>query len=81
MPSNAVFTEADTVFGVRPHVGSDPYRWAKKVIFDTLLCVAAREIESGHYEAGLGGGLCKKRVERRATPVKIFRQRLRKPQG
>ncbi len=37
-------------------------RWAKKVIADDLLCIAAREIERGQYEADLGQGVCKKRV-------------------
>jgi len=37
-------------------------RWAKKVISDDLLCIAAREIERGQYEADLGQGVCKKRV-------------------
>ena len=37
-------------------------RWAKKLITDALLCVAAREIEKGQFEADLGGGLCKKRI-------------------
>jgi hypothetical protein len=37
-------------------------RWAKKVVSDTLLCQAAREIERGEYEADLGQGVCKKRI-------------------
>ena len=37
-------------------------RWARKMVSDSLLCQAAREIEQGLYEADLGGGLCKKRV-------------------
>ncbi len=37
-------------------------RWAKKLLSDTSLCIAAREIEQGIYEADLGGGVCKKRV-------------------
>lgn len=37
-------------------------RWARKVVDDTTLCTAAREIEAGLYEADLGGGLCKKRI-------------------
>ena len=37
-------------------------RWAKKVISDQLLCVAAREIEQGLYEVDLGHGVCKKRI-------------------
>lgn len=37
-------------------------RWARKVVADTLLCQAARDIEQGLFEADLGGGLCKKRV-------------------
>lgn len=36
--------------------------WAKKVVADSLLCIAAREIEQGIYEADLGGGVCKKRI-------------------
>lgn len=37
-------------------------RWARKVVSDSLLCQAAREVEQGLFEADLGGGLCKKRV-------------------
>ncbi|QTN29861.1 type II toxin-antitoxin system RelE/ParE family toxin [Rhodoferax sp. AJA081-3] len=37
-------------------------RWANKVLCDSTLCQAAREIEQGLFEADLGGGLCKKRV-------------------
>ncbi|WP_082568975.1 type II toxin-antitoxin system RelE/ParE family toxin [Rhizobacter sp. Root1221] len=37
-------------------------RWAKKVLSDSALCVAAREIEQGQFEAELGQGICKKRV-------------------
>lgn len=37
-------------------------RWAKKLVSDTLLCQAAREIEAGLFEADLGGGVCKKRI-------------------
>jgi hypothetical protein len=37
-------------------------RWAKKILTDSSLCTAAREIERGVYEADLGHGLCKKRV-------------------
>ena len=37
-------------------------RWARKVVSDSLLCLAAREIEQGLFEADLGGGVCKKRV-------------------
>lgn len=37
-------------------------RWARKVVSDSLLYQAAREIEQGLFEADLGGGLCKKRV-------------------
>lgn len=37
-------------------------RWAKKLLTDALLCVAAREIERGMFEADLGQGVCKKRV-------------------
>ena len=37
-------------------------RWAKKIISASQLCRAAREIESGIYEADLGGGVCKKRI-------------------
>jgi hypothetical protein len=40
-------------------------RWARKVVGDDLLFVAAREIEAGLFEADLGHGLCKKRI---ATP-------------
>ena len=37
-------------------------RWARKLIGDSALCQAAREIEQGLFEADLGGGLCKKRI-------------------
>ncbi len=37
-------------------------RWAKKILSDEQLCAAAREIQSGQYEADLGAGLCKKRI-------------------
>ncbi len=37
-------------------------RWANKVLSDSALCQAAREIEQGLFEADLGGGLCKKRI-------------------
>ncbi len=37
-------------------------RWARKVVSDTALCQAAREIEQGLFEADLGSGLCKKRI-------------------
>ena len=37
-------------------------RWARKLVTDEALCVAAREIEQGIFEADLGGGVCKKRV-------------------
>ncbi|MES3024956.1 MAG: type II toxin-antitoxin system RelE/ParE family toxin [Pseudomonadota bacterium] len=37
-------------------------RWAKKVLPDDLLCLAAREIERGEFEADLGQGVCKKRI-------------------
>lgn len=37
-------------------------RWAKKLLTDSVLCVAAREIEAGVYEADLGQGVCKKRI-------------------
>jgi len=37
-------------------------RWAKKLVIDEALCVAAREIEQGIFEADMGGGVCKKRV-------------------
>jgi len=40
------------------------HNWAKKVISDSDLCVAAREIEQGLFEADLGGGVCKKRIAR-----------------
>ena len=35
-------------------------RWCR--LSDETLCTAAREIESGHYEADLGKGVVKKRV-------------------
>lgn len=37
-------------------------RWAKKLIPDHLLCIAAQEIIQGNFDADLGGGVCKKRV-------------------
>ena len=37
-------------------------RWSRKILSDDLLCKAATEILGGHYEADLGGGLCKKRI-------------------
>lgn len=37
-------------------------RWAKKILSDKELCVAAREIEDGNFDADLGGGVCKKRI-------------------
>lgn len=37
-------------------------RWAKGLLTDTLLCIAAKEIMQGQYEAELGAGLCKKRI-------------------
>lgn len=37
-------------------------RWAKKLVPDCLLCLAARDIEAGRFEADLGQGLCKKRI-------------------
>jgi hypothetical protein len=37
-------------------------RWAKKLIEDKLLCIAAQEIAQGLFEADLGGGVCKKRI-------------------
>ena len=37
-------------------------RWARKVLNDELLCKAASEIERGEFEAGLGQGVCKKRI-------------------
>lgn len=37
-------------------------RWVKKLIPDSVLCVAASEIERGLFEADLGSGVCKKRV-------------------
>ncbi len=37
-------------------------RWARKLLSDALLCLAAREIEQGIFEADLGGGVCKKRI-------------------
>lgn len=37
-------------------------RWAKKILSEEQLCVAAQEIQRGQYEADLGAGLCKKRI-------------------
>jgi len=37
-------------------------RWAKKLVPDALLCLAASEIERGLFEADLGQGVCKKRI-------------------
>ena len=37
-------------------------RWAKKLIPDHLLCIAAQEIIQGNFDADLGGGVCKKRI-------------------
>ena len=37
-------------------------RWAKGLLTDAQLCIAAKEIVLGHYEAELGAGLCKKRI-------------------
>lgn len=37
-------------------------RWAKHLISDCQLCIAAGEIQCGLFEADLGGGLCKKRI-------------------
>jgi hypothetical protein len=37
-------------------------RWARKILRDSALCSAAREIEQGLFEADLGVGLCKKRI-------------------
>ncbi len=37
-------------------------RWAKGVLTDEQLCAAAKEVTAGHYEADLGGGICKKRI-------------------
>lgn len=37
-------------------------RWAKKLVPDCLLCLAARDICDGRFEADLGHGLCKKRI-------------------
>ena len=37
-------------------------RWARKLVTDEALSVAASEIEQGVFEADLGGGVCKKRV-------------------
>jgi hypothetical protein len=37
-------------------------RWAKKLISDQLLCIAAQEIIQGIFDADLGGGVCKKRI-------------------
>lgn len=38
-------------------------RWAKKIVTTSALCNAAREIDGGIYEADLGDGVCKKRVQ------------------
>ena len=37
-------------------------RWARKVVGDSALCKAAREIAQNLFEVDLGGGLCKKRI-------------------
>lgn len=37
-------------------------RWARKVLPDAQVCLAAQEIRRGQYEADLGAGLCKKRI-------------------
>lgn len=37
-------------------------RWARKLLSEKLLCIAAEEVEEGRFEADLGGGVCKKRV-------------------
>jgi hypothetical protein len=37
-------------------------RWVRKLVPDSVLCLAATEIEQGFFEADLGGGVCKKRV-------------------
>jgi hypothetical protein len=37
-------------------------RWAKGVVSDKSLCVAAQEVMAGAFEADLGGGVCKKRI-------------------
>lgn len=37
-------------------------RWARKLVTDEALCVAALEIEQGIFEADLGSGVCKKRI-------------------
>lgn len=37
-------------------------RWARKILTDDQLFLAAREIDQGLFEADLGGGLCKKRI-------------------
>jgi hypothetical protein len=37
-------------------------RWAKKILSDEQLCLAAQEILAGQYDGDLGGGVCKKRI-------------------
>lgn len=37
-------------------------RWARGILTDAALCAAAREVMAGHFNADLGGGVCKKRV-------------------
>lgn len=37
-------------------------RWARKILSDDQLCVAASDIMKGQFEADLGKGLCKKRI-------------------
>ena len=37
-------------------------RWAKNLLSDDHLCIAAQEIINGRFEANLGQGLCKKRI-------------------
>jgi len=37
-------------------------RWAKRLLTDQQLCVAAQQIMLGQFEADLGKGLCKKRI-------------------
>lgn len=37
-------------------------RWAGGLLSDAVLCLAAREVAAGIWDADLGGGVCKKRV-------------------
>lgn len=40
-------------------------RWAKHLHSHAELCMAARQVLAGQFEADLGGGLCKKRLATR----------------